>query len=451
MADLMTIILAAGEGKRMRSRLPKVMHRVGGLEIIAHVVRAAQGAGSGRIAVVTGPGHEKVRQAVAAIAPEAEFFEQAERRGTAHAAIQARPAWESAEGNIAIVYGDHPLLHATNFELVIGRLAQGWDACVLGFEPRDPTGYGRLITVGDRLLEIREHRDATEVERAIPLCNACILAFRAEVFRRLIDKVGADNAQNEFYITDLVRLANEAEFKVGYALAPEEDVTGVNDRVQLAHAEALFQQRARVEAMRAGATLVDPATVHFSWDTRLGEDVTVEPQVWFGPGVSVGAGTTIRAFSHLEGCSVGESVSVGPFARLRPGAEIAQSAHIGNFVEIKNAEIGAGAKINHLSYVGDASVGTQTNVGAGAITCNYDGINKHRTVIGDRVFVGSNTSLVAPVTLGNDAYIASGSAITRDVEAEALAFGRARQENKPGYARRVRARAQAIKDAQKSG
>lgn len=447
MASLLTIILAAGEGTRMHSRTPKVLHPVGGLPIIGHVIRAAQEAGADQIALITGPGHDAVRDAARAIAPDVHFFEQAERRGTAHAALQAREAFERAEGHVAVVYGDHPLLRGENFRLVTDKLEQGLDVAILGFEPRDPTGYGRFITVGDRLLEIREHKDASEVERSIGLCNACILSFRAEVFRQLIDRVDSHNAQNEFYVTDLVHLANEAGYKVGYAVAPEDDVMGVNDRLQLAHAEAVFQARARTAAMRAGVTLIDPRTVYFSYDTEIGADVTIEPNVWLGPGVRIEGGAVIHGFSHIEGALVGAGASVGPFARLRPETVLAEKAKVGNFVEIKKANVGKGAKVNHLSYIGDAEIGSAANIGAGTITCNYDGINKHRTIIGANSFIGSNSALVAPVSIGEGAYVASGSVITEDVEADALALGRARQANKQGYAPRIRARAQAIKDA----
>ena len=285
MAELLSIILAAGEGTRMRSSMPKVLHQVGGLPIVGHVVRAALGAGSSQVAVVTGPGHDSVREAVGRLAPEVRFFEQTERRGTAHAASMARALWQDAQGYVAVVYGDHPLLRGVNFAGIVARLDQGWDAAILGFEPADPTGYGRFITEGDRLLAIREHKDASEDERRIGLCNACILAFRADVFRSLIDKVSTNNAQGEYYITDLVELANAAGYKVGYAVAPERDVMGVNDRAQLARAEALFQDLRRDDFMAAGVTLHDPRTVYFSWDTEIGRDVVIEPSVVFGPGV----------------------------------------------------------------------------------------------------------------------------------------------------------------------
>ena len=447
MTELTTIILAAGEGTRMRSARPKVLHEVGGFPIVGHVVNAARAAGASRLAVITGPGHTEVRDAIGRFAPEAQFFEQTERRGTAHAASMARPLFETATGHIAIVYADHPLLRARNFEAVLGRLEAGMDAAILGFEPADPTGYGRFLTEGERLLAIREHKDASPEERLIGLCNACILTFRAEVFRELIDKVRPNNAQNEFYVTDLVQLANEAGYKVGYGIAPEHDVMGVNDRVQLARAEAQFQNLRREDFMRAGVTLKDPASVYFSYDTEIGRDVTIEPHVVFGPGVKVADGVTISAFSHIADATIGTGATVGPFARMRGGAVLGDDVHIGNFVELKNAHLGAGTKAGHLSYLGDAEIGSKVNIGAGTITCNYDGVNKEKTVIGDNAFIGSNASLVAPVEIGAGAYTASGSVITHDVPADALALGRARQENKDGYAPKLKARALAKKAA----
>jgi len=451
MTDLLAIILAAGDGTRMRSSIPKVLHEVGGLPIVSHVVRAAAGAGATRLAVVTAPGHDSVRTKVAEVAPNAEFFEQAERKGTGHAAAMARTAWEKAQGYVVVVYADHPLLRAANFKGITDRLDAGWDAAILGFEPRDPTGYGRLLTRGEQLLAIREHKDASEEERKIVLSNACILGFRAEVFRDLIDKVQTNNAQGEYYLTDLVELANKSGRRVTYHVAPEHDVMGVNDRKQLAKAEMQFQELRRDDFMAAGVTMKDPSSVYFSYDTEMGRDVVLEPNVVFGPGAKVGNGVHIRAFSHIEGATIGDDAEIGPFARLRPEAVLAEGVKVGNFVEIKKAAIGKGSKINHLSYIGDATIGAKVNVGAGTITCNYDGINKSLTSIGDNVFVGSNSSLVAPVSIGDGAYIASGSVITRNVEADALALGRARQEDKPGYAPKLRARAEAIKAARKKG
>ncbi|GHA11431.1 bifunctional protein GlmU [Devosia pacifica] len=449
MAELVSIVLAAGEGKRMRSQKPKVLHEVAGLPIVSHVVGAARAAGSRDVAVITGPGHGDVRDAVRSADPDATFFEQLERKGTAHAAAQARPLWEHAQGYVAVVYADHPLLRAENFQTVLDRLDAGMDAAILGFEPDDPTGYGRLLTDGDSLLAIREQRDASEEEKKVGLCNACILAFRAEVFRALIDKVGSDNAQNEFYVTDLVELANAAGYRVGYGIAPEVDVMGVNDRIQLARAEGLFQKRIRSEMMHRGVTLIDPDTVYFAYDTEIENDVVIEPSVYFGTGVTIEQGATIHAFSHIEGASVGRGASVGPFARLRPAAQIGADAKIGNFVEIKKAEIGRGTKVSHLSYIGDASLGDGVNVGAGAITVNYDGYNKHQTKVGAGAFIGSNTSLIAPVSVGAGALVAAGSVITKPVDADALALARAGQVNKSGRAKTIFERAAKAK-AEKS-
>ena len=447
MTELLSIVLAAGEGTRMRSSTPKVLHPVGGMPIVGHVVRAAIDAGASRVALITAPEHEAVRKVIGAIAPQVQFFEQAERKGTAHAANMARPLIETAEGYIAVTYGDHPLLRSGNFEGVLARLDAGMDAAILGFIPVDPTGYGRFITDGERLLAIREHKDATDDERKIGLCNACILAFRAPVFRELIDKVENNNSQGEYYLGDLVELANAAGYKVGYAVAPEVDVLGVNDRSQLARAESLFQEMQREAFMKAGVTLKDPASVYFSYDTEIGQDVTIFPNVVFGPGVKIADGVEIRAFCDIEDVTIGQGATIGPFARIRGGAELGPDVHLGNFVEVKKSKIGAGTKAGHLSYLGDAEIGAKVNIGAGTITSNYDGANKTKTIIGDDVFIGSHNSLVAPVTIGKGAYTASGSTITKDVEPDALAVGRARQENKPGYAPKLKARALALKAA----
>lgn len=445
MADLLAIVLAAGEGTRMRSAAPKVLHEVGGAPIIAHVLRAAMGAGASEIALVTGPGHEAVREVAAGLSHTISFFEQTERRGTGHAASMARPLWEKATGYVAVVYGDHPLLRAENFAGVLAQLDKGMDGAVLGFEPKDPTGYGRLITQREWLTAIREHKDATKTELQIGLCNACILTFRAEVFRGLIDKLKPNNAQGELYVTDLVELASKAGHRIGYSIAPERDVLGVNDRAQLAKAEAQFQDLRREDFMKAGVTLRDPATVYFSWDTAIGRDVVIEPSVWLGPGVTIGDGSKIFAFSHIEQATIGPGVTVGPFARIRGGAVLDKDVHLGNFVEVKKSHLGEGTKAGHLSYLGDAEIGARVNIGAGTITSNYDGANKSTTVIGDGAFIGSHNSLVAPVTIGAGAYTGSGSTITSDVEPGALAVARARQENKAGGAAKVRERSLALK------
>lgn len=445
MTSLLTIVLAAGEGTRMKSKRPKLLHEVGRRSIIEHVVAAATSGGTSQMAVITSPGRPEIAQAVSSLVPEAQLYEQAETLGTAHAAKMARPLFEKATGYIAVVYGDHPLLEGETFRQITDKLDAGADAAILGFEPADPTGYGRLITQGERLLDIKEQKDATNAERAIGLCNACILGFRADVFNALIDKVGNNNAQNEYYIVDLVRLANEAGYDVTYAVADEEVVMGVNSRHHLASAEAVFQRRARQRALEAGVTMIDPDTVYFAYDTVLGHDVVIEPNVIFGPGVTIGEGAQILGFSHIEGAIVEKGAHIGPFARLRPGANIGQDAKVGNFCEVKKSDVGAGAKINHLSYIGDAEIGTKSNIGAGTITCNYDGVNKHLTKVGEGVFVGSNSALVAPVQIGDNAYIASGSVITENVPANALALGRARQVTKPDYAHSIRTRAAAIK------
>lgn len=447
MTDLTVIVLAAGEGTRMKSSRPKLLHTVAGLPIISHVVRAATGAGASGLAVITGPKPDALQKAVTATAPNAQFFQQNEPKGTAHAALMAEPLWSEAEGYIAVVYGDHPLLRPEIFQRVLDRLDAGKDGAILGFEPEDATGYGRLLTEGDRVLDIREHKDASEDERKVGLCNACILAFKADVFRGAIVKIDDNNAQKEFYLGDLVLHANQAGCDIGYAVAPWEDVMGVNSQSQLAEAETLFQQRLRAQMLDQGVSMIDPATVYFSYDTQIGRDVRIEPNVYFGSAVTIEDGAQIRAFSHIEGAAIGPNAQIGPFARLRPGTVLSKDTKVGNFVEVKNADIGEGAKLNHLSYIGDAQIGARTNVGAGTVTCNYDGINKHRTLIGEGVFVGSNSSLVAPVTLGDDAYVASGSVITTDIPSDAVGFGRARQENKDGYAPKLRARAEAIKKA----
>ena len=447
MTELLSIILAAGEGTRMRSARPKVLHEIGGLPLVAHVLEAARAAGSTRIAVVIGPNHEAVQADLSARMPALSFASQTQRLGTGHAVREARAAFADAMGNVIVLLGDAPLIAAQTIAEVAARLDAGADIAVVGFEAADPTGYGRMITDGGRLLAIREHKDASEAERRLALCNSGIIGFRAEVLRSVIDRIDNKNAKGEFYLTDAIEIANGDGRRVEFTRADEREVQGVNDRAQLAKAEAQFQALRRDDFMASGVTLKDPGTVYFSYDTQIGRDVVIEPNVVFGPGVRIDEGAVIHAFSHLEGAHVGPGASVGPFARLRPGADLADGAKVGNFVEVKNARVGKGAKLPHLSYVGDTEVGAKANLGAGTITCNYDGVNKSKTVIGEGAFIGSNTSLVAPVSIGANAYVGSGSVITRDVPADALAVARARQENKDGYAPRLKARALAIKQA----
>ena len=450
MTELLSIILAAGEGTRMRSALPKVLHPVGGLPMVGHAVRASQAAGAARIAVVVGPGHDAVSAAVMAQSPGAAVYTQLERLGTGHAVKQARAAFDAGNGNVIVLYADTPLVTSATVASIVAKLDAGADIVVVGFEPDDPTGYGRLLTDGDRLTAIREHKDASDAERRIRLVNSGIMGFKSAVLASVIDRIDNKNAKGEFYLTDAIELANADKRKVEYTVADANEVIGVDDRSKLAKAEAQFQELRRDDFMKAGVTLKDPASVYFSYDTEIGRDVTIFPHVVFGPGVKIGDNVEVRAFCDIEDVKIGAGATIGPFARIRGGAELGADVHLGNFVEVKKSKIGAGTKAGHLSYLGDAVIGEKVNIGAGTITCNYDGVNKDTTTIGNDVFVGSNTSLVAPVTLGDRSYTASGSVITEDVPADAVAFGRARQENKPGYAPRLREKALAKKAAKQA-
>ncbi|WP_454684932.1 bifunctional UDP-N-acetylglucosamine diphosphorylase/glucosamine-1-phosphate N-acetyltransferase GlmU [Ancylobacter moscoviensis] len=440
MRQLLVIVLAAGEGTRMLSSLPKVLHAVAGRPMVSHVLDAALAAGAAKIAVVVGPDHDKVAAEVRRVAPDAEVFVQSERRGTAHAVLAARSALERGYDDVVVMYGDTPLVRPETIGALRGPLAGGAAVTVLGFRPDNPFGYGRLVTQGGALVAIREEKDASEAERAIGLCNAGLMALDGRAALDILDRIGDANAKKEFYLTDAVEVARGLGRASMVHEAAAEEVVGVNSRAQLAEAEAILQGRLRRRALDGGVTLVAPETVFLSADTSFGRDVIVEPNVVFGAGVRVEDGATIRAFSHLEGAHVGAGAIVGPFARLRPGAELGQGVHVGNFVEIKASDLAPGVKVNHLSYVGDTSVGANTNIGAGTITCNYDGFRKHRTTIGANAFVGTNSLLVAPVTVGDGAYLGTGSVITEDVPADALAIGRARQVNKPGLAARLRAK-----------
>ncbi|MBX3515207.1 MAG: bifunctional UDP-N-acetylglucosamine diphosphorylase/glucosamine-1-phosphate N-acetyltransferase GlmU [Xanthobacteraceae bacterium] len=430
------LILAAGEGTRMRSALPKVLHKVGGRSLIGHVLAAANASGASAIDVVIGPEREDVAAEVKKLAPSAGVFVQRERLGTAHAVLQAKAALGGGD-NLIVAFGDTPLLRAETFA-VLGEALEDAAVAVLGFRPKDPHGYGRLVEKDGNLVAIREEKDASDDEKKIGLCNAGIMAFSGKHALSLIEAIGNENAKREFYLTDAVALARAKNLNVTVREAPEEEVMGINDRAQLAEAEAELQKRMRKAALENGVTLAAPETVFFSADTKLGKDVTIEPNVVFGPGVVVKDGATIKAFSHLEGAEVGEGASVGPFARLRPGTRLGAKSKIGNFVEVKAATFGDGAKANHLSYVGDASVGANANIGAGTITCNYDGYDKHKTEIGEGAFIGSNSALVAPVKIGKGAYVGTGSVVTDDVPADALAVARGRQAVKEGWAAEVR-------------
>jgi bifunctional UDP-N-acetylglucosamine pyrophosphorylase/glucosamine-1-phosphate N-acetyltransferase len=445
----LAVILAAGESTRMKSSKSKVLHPVANRPMIAHVVDALARAGIADIALVLGRDAEKVEAAAKNAAVKSTVHIQTERLGTAHAVLAAREAIARGYDDLLVVFGDTPLI--TEAPLIAARegLADGADVVVIGFETADPTGYGRLIVENGELLAIREHKDATETERAITYCNGGLMAIDGRKALDLIGRIGNDNAKGEYYLTDIVEVARASGGRAIAVAAPEEELTGCNTRAELAVIERLWQQRRRHAMMIEGVSMIAPETVFLSYDTEIGRDATIEPNVVFGPGVTVESGAVIHSFSHLEGAHVGADAEIGPYARLRPGAKLGDGSKVGNFTEIKKAEVGAGAKVNHLSYIGDAFIGAHTNVGAGTITCNYDGINKHITRIGSDAFIGSNTSLVAPVTVGNGAYIASGSVITADVPDDAVAFGRARQENKEGRAVLIRERNQAIKDAKK--
>ena len=435
----LALILAAGEGTRMRSTVPKVMHRLAGRTMLSHVAATAVSAEADAVAVVIGPHRDDVAAEARRAAPGAEVFVQAERNGTAGAVLAAREAIARGFDDILVLYGDVPLVTPEILRGMRRALAGGAEVVALGFQAASPHGYGRLLIADGELQAIREHKDASPAELEVTFCNSGLMALAGACALEILDRIGRTNAQGEFYLTDAVQAARADGRRCIALAASESEVMGVNDRVQLAAAEAVLQARLREGAMRNGATLVAPETVFLSHDTRLGRDVLVEPHVVFGPGVSVEEDAVIHAFSHLEGARVGPGASVGPFGRLRPGTVLGKGARIGNFVEIKTAEVEAGAKVNHLTYIGDARVGAGANIGAGTITCNYDGYRKFRTEIGDGAFVGSNSSLVAPVSIGARAYVASGSVVTHDVPDDALAFGRSRQSNKEGRAATLRA------------
>jgi bifunctional UDP-N-acetylglucosamine pyrophosphorylase / glucosamine-1-phosphate N-acetyltransferase len=449
----LAVVLAAGEGTRMRSALPKVLHVVAGRSLLAHVLAAVKDAGTGAAAVVIGPDSDAVAAEAKRVLPNAQIFVQAERRGTAHAVLAARKALAQGADDILVIFGDTPLIGAGTLKRLREAIAKGASVAVLGFRPADPTGYGRLITVGHRLVAIREEKDASDEERRIGLCNGGLMALRGEVALDILDRIGAKNAKGEFYLTDAVAIADGMALEAVALETQEDEVRGVNSKAQLAEAEDVLQWRLRDAAMEAGVTMVAPETVYLSADTTFGRDVTIEPNVVFGPGVRVEDGAVIRAFSHLEGAHVGKGASVGPFARLRPGAKLGAKVRIGNFVEVKAVDIGDGAKANHLAYIGDGRVGAGANIGAGTIFCNYDGEQKHQTIVGKGAFIGSNSALVAPVKVGDNAYVGSGSVITDDVPAGALAIGRGRQVNKPGWAKgagkKVAARSAPKKPAKK--
>jgi bifunctional UDP-N-acetylglucosamine pyrophosphorylase/glucosamine-1-phosphate N-acetyltransferase len=433
--SIAVIILAAGKGTRMKSDLHKVLHPIAGRPMLHHLVASAATLHPARTVVVTGAGREQVERAVAPLGIATAL--QAEQLGTGHAVAQARDTLAGFEGDVLILYGDVPLVTAATMQRMIDRL-HGDDApaaVVLGFRPADPGAYGRVIADdAGRIDRMVEYKDASDAERAETLCNSGLMAVHSRDLFALLARVGNDNAAGEYYLPDIVMLAATDGRASAVIETGEGEVAGVNSRGELAAVEAAWQATRRATAMADGATLIAPDTVWFAHDTLLGRDVTIEPNVVFGPGVRVADGAVIHAFSHVEGAVIGEKADVGPFARLRPGAEI----RVGNFVEVKKATIGVGAKVNHLSYIGDAEIGARANIGAGTITCNYDGYFKYRTVVGEDAFIGSNSALVAPVSVGTGAIVAAGSVLTRDVDADALALVRPPQVDKPGWAARFR-------------
>jgi bifunctional UDP-N-acetylglucosamine pyrophosphorylase/glucosamine-1-phosphate N-acetyltransferase len=434
----LTIVLAAGEGTRMRSSSPKVLHPVASQSLLAHVLAAAPKGSRAALAVVIGPDHQAVADEAKRIRPDAAIFVQRERLGTAHAVLAARDAIAHGADDLLIAFGDTPLISSATFERLRAPLKDGAGLAVLGFRAADPTGYGRLVVEGNRLVAIREEADASPEERRIDLCNAGVMAFDGRRALEIIEKIDNANSKREYYLTDAVTLVRKVGLEAVVIETSEDEVRGINTKVQLAEAEAVMQVRLRKAALEAGVTMTAPETVYLAADTTFGRDVTIEPFVVIGPGVTIADGAVIHSFSHIVQASIGKKASVGPYARLRPGTSLGEGAKIGNFVETKAATLEAGVKVNHLSYVGDAHVGANANIGAGTITCNYDGFGKHRTEIGTGAFIGTNSSLVAPVKIGNGAYIGSGSVITRDVPDDAMALERSQQITREGGATRYR-------------
>jgi bifunctional UDP-N-acetylglucosamine pyrophosphorylase / glucosamine-1-phosphate N-acetyltransferase len=442
------VILAAGQGTRMRSDTHKVLHPIAGKALLMHLLDSVDRLGAEKRVVVVGKGRDQVEKALKG--RDVSIAHQAEQKGTAHAVQQAKDALAGYEGAVLILYGDTPFVEPETLKRMLDRLDGdgGPGVVVLASTPDDPLNYGRIILgEGDHIAKMVEYKDATEEERAVRLCNSGMMALRAKDLFRWLDQVGNDNAAGEYYLPDVVNIA-AAEGRDAVVIEGDPyETAGVNSRAELAHLELDWQRRRREQALQDGATLIDPESVWFAADTKLGRDVTVEPHVVFGPGVEVADGATIKAFSHIEGAIIATKAVIGPFARLRPGARIGEKAKVGNFVEVKKAVLGPGAKANHLSYIGDADIGADANIGAGTITCNYDGFGKYNTVIGEGAFIGSNTALVAPVTVGAGAIVGAGSVITKDVEADSLAVERSEQRGIAGWAKRFRDRMLARKAA----
>ncbi len=442
----LAIILAAGEGTRMKSALTKVLHPVGGLPMVAHVVRAATAAGVGDVALVVGRGADEVEKAARCHASRISVHLQAQRLGTGNAVLAAASAIAKGFDDLIIIFGDTPMIDTAALKSARERLAAGADVVVMGFRPSDPTGYGRLLEKDGQVIAIREEKEASPDEKKVGFCNGGLMAIRGDDALVMLEKITDNNAKKEYYLTDIVEIAHDFGKSVVSLEVEAGCVLGVNTRVELAEAESLFQNKMRRSMMLDGISMIAPETVFFSWDTEIGAETIIEPNVFFGTKVKVSGGVTIHAFCHIEGATIATGAHIGPFARLRPGADLREDSKAGNFVEIKKSVISKGAKVNHLTYVGDAEVGENANIGAGTITCNYDGYNKFITKIGAGAFIGSNSALVAPVSIGSGAIVAAGSVITKDVPDDAVAFGRAMQDNHLKIAPAIRSRNMALKE-----
>ncbi|WP_336279354.1 bifunctional UDP-N-acetylglucosamine diphosphorylase/glucosamine-1-phosphate N-acetyltransferase GlmU [Bartonella sp. CB175] len=443
--NCLSIVLAAGEGTRMKSPLPKVIHKIAGLPLVCHVIQQIKLADISQLAVVVGFGSKDVSEVVQSFVKNAMIFEQKERLGTAHAVLSAQLAFQKEIDDILIVFGDTPLIEKDSLLKIRGQLAVGADIVVAGFHAPDPTGYGRLIEKNGKLIAIVEEKDANDEEKKISFCNGGILAINGKHALSLLKKIDNNNLKQEYYLTDVVAIALHEGLDIRIVEVPFDNIIGINNCFELFQADAIWQKRKARDLMLSGVTILKPESVYFSYDTEIEPGVVIEPNVYFGMGVKVKSGAIIHAFSYLEGTVIGEDAQVGPYARLRPGTKLARSVKIGNFCEVKKAEIGESSKINHLSYIGDAEIGAHTNIGAGTITCNYDGFHKHKIMIGDNAFIGSNSSLVSPLIIGSGSYIASGSVITEDVPVNGMALGRARQVIKQDYVIKLRARLSANK------
>lgn len=445
----LAIILAAGDSSRMKSSKSKVLHEIGGLPIISHIVSTAGIAGVDHVSLVVGRDADKVEDTAAKTGVPVSAHLQEERLGTAHAVLQARDQIEQGYDDILALVGDAPLIKPEVLDDLRNELANGADVVVAGFEADDPFGYGRMIVKDGKLAAIREEKEATNTEREITFCNGGLIGINGKVALELLDAIGNDNAKGEYYLTDIVEICQKSGRTAVATSAPESDLMGCNTRSELAKIEAEWQTRKREELMISGVSMLDPSTVYLSHDTEIESDVLIEPNVWFGPGVKVETGTTIHAFSHIEGAQIGKNASIGPFARLRPGTNLAERVKVGNFCEVKKADVGVGSKINHLTYVGDAIIGSNSNIGAGTITCNYDGFNKHLTEIGDNSFIGSNSSLIAPVKIGNGAYVGTGTVTNKEVPDNALAVARVEQVNIEGAGARINKKNRLLKEQKK--